>query len=200
MAAERLVIATGNPGKLAELERILAGMPVELVAMTSLGLEAAEETGDTFAANALIKARAVARTTGSPAIADDSGLEVDALGGAPGVWSARYAGRDHDDAANNAKLVRELAGVPDTERSARFVCVAALVTPDGREWTTRGVMEGHIVDTPRGSGGFGYDPHFVLTGGTRTTAELTAADKDARSHRGAAFRQMRPHVQQLLTP
>lgn len=196
----RIVVATGNPGKLAELDRILDGLDVELVPMTDLGLPSPVEDGDTFEANALIKARAASEATGLAALADDSGLEVDALGGAPGVHSARYA--DDEDAeagdlANNRKLVRELQGVPEVERTARFVCVAALVAPDGRSWTARGTMEGHVVDEPRGEGGFGYDPHFVSAGDTRTNAELAPDDKDARSHRGAAFRAIRPDVEAL---
>lgn len=197
----RIVVATGNRGKLAELARILDGLPVELVPMDELGLDSPVEDGDTFEANALIKARAAAEATGLPALADDSGLEVDALGGAPGVRSARYAA-DEDpgaagDDANNDRLVRELAGVPYGQRTARFVCAAALVAPDGRAWTERGTMEGRIIDTPRGENGFGYDPHFVADGETRTNGELTAEEKDARSHRGAAFRAVRPHVEAL---
>lgn len=194
----RFVLATGNRSKRVELERILEGLDVELVPMIDLGLESPVEDGDTFEANALIKARAACRATGMPALADDSGLEVDALGGAPGVHSARYAGEVTDDIANNRKLVEELAGIPGTERTGRFVCVAALVAPDGREWTERGVMEGRIVDEPRGEGGFGYDPHFVADGETRTNAELAPEEKDDRSHRGAAFRAIRPHVESLL--
>jgi XTP/dITP diphosphohydrolase len=200
----RMVLATANRAKLAELERILEGVDVELVPMDELGLDSPVEDGDTFEDNALIKARAAALASGLPALADDSGLEVDALGGAPGVRSSRYAsddpdGPDHDDdAANNAKLVRELAGVPPERRTARFVCAAALVTPEGAAWTTRGTMEGRIVDEPRGEHGFGYDPHFVSTGETRTNAELAPAEKDARSHRGLAFRRLRPHVEALV--
>lgn len=206
----RIVVATSNPGKLAELERILDGLPVQLVPMSAFGLDSPVEDGDTFEANALIKARAASTATGLPALADDSGLEVDALNGAPGVHSARWAAladgagdvggdRDSDDRANNRRLVRELAGVPDDERTARFVCVAALVTPDGRAWTERGTMEGRIIDTPQGDGGFGYDPHFVSVGETRTNAQLAPADKDARSHRGAAFRAMRAHVEMVAS-
>lgn len=194
----QFVLATGNRSKLVELERILEGLDVELLPMTELGLESPVEDGDTFEANALIKARTACRATGMPTLADDSGLEVDALGGAPGVHSARYAGEETDDNANNRKLVEELAAIPEEERTGRFVCVAALVAPDGREWTERGVMEGRIVDEPRGQGGFGYDPHFVAAGETRTNAELAPADKDARSHRGAAFRAIRRRVEALL--
>ncbi len=196
----RIVVATGNPGKLAELDRILDGLDVELVPMSDLGLPSPVEDGDTFEANALIKARAASEATGLAALADDSGLEVDALGGAPGVHSARYAADEDEksgDLANNRKLVRELAAVPDADRTARFVCVAALVAPDGRAWTERGTMEGRIVDESRGHAGFGYDPHFVGAGETRTNAELAPEEKNARSHRGAAFRAMRPHVEAL---
>lgn len=193
----QVVLATGNRKKLEELRRILDGLPVDLVPMTELGLEGADETGETFEENALIKARAVVAATGSPAIADDSGLQVDALGGAPGVRSARYAGDHTDDVANNQRLRGELAGVPADARTARFVCVAALVTPDGRSWTARGTMEGRVVDTPRGTGGFGYDPLFVSDGETRTNAELEPDEKDAKSHRGEAFRALRPHVERL---
>ena len=194
----RIVLATNNPKKRRELERILAGLDVELVPMGELGLPSPAEDGDTFEANALIKARAAAAATGLPALADDSGLEVDALDKAPGVHSARWAGTDGDDAANNARLVRELADVPPDERSARFVAVAALVTPDGESHTVRGAMEGRVRDHPTGDGGFGYDPYFVAAGRDVSNAELSAEQKDAISHRGAAFRAIRPHVEALL--
>ncbi|HEX2028420.1 MAG TPA: RdgB/HAM1 family non-canonical purine NTP pyrophosphatase [Nitriliruptorales bacterium] len=194
----RLVLATANRGKLAELRRILADVPVDLVTMDQLAVDPPEETGATFEENALLKARAVSGATGLAALADDSGLQVDALSGAPGVLSARYAGRHGDDAANNARLLAELAEVPDHRRTARFVCVAALVTPDGRAWTTHGTMQGRIARTPSGSGGFGYDPLFVGLGETRTNAELPPEVKDARSHRGAAFRALRPIVEELV--
>jgi len=194
----RIVLATNNPKKRRELERILAGLDVQLVPMGELGLPSPVEDGDTFEANALIKARAAASATGLAALADDSGLEVDALGGEPGVVSSRWAGSDGDDAANNAKLVRLLADVPEGERSARFVAVAALVTPDGQAHTVRGVMEGQVRDHPSGDGGFGYDPYFVADGKDVSNAELTPEQKDAISHRGAAFRAIRPHVEALL--
>lgn len=194
----RLVLATGNPGKVRELRRILGDLDVELVPRSELGLRAPEETGATFAANALLKARAAATATGLPALADDSGLEVDALGGAPGVQSARYAGPDADDRANLRRLLEELAGVPRTERTARFVAVAALVAPDGRAWTERGTMEGRIAERPRGEGGFGYDPVFVAEGHTGTNAELAPGEKDAASHRGRAFRAIHADVERLL--
>jgi XTP/dITP diphosphohydrolase len=194
----RIILASGNEKKRAEIEAILSGLEVELVAMTDLGLIGPEEDGETFEANALLKARAVVHTTNEPAIADDSGLEVDALDGAPGVRSARYAGPDASDDENNRKLVAALREVPPEQRTARFVCAAALVVPGGGEWCVRGTMDGRIVDDPRGGHGFGYDPHFVGDGEERTNAQLTPEEKDARSHRGAAFRALRPHVEAWL--
>lgn len=194
----RMVLATGNMKKLEELQRILEGLDVDLVPMTDLGIEGAEETGETFTANALIKARAVVEETGLPAIADDSGLEVDALNGEPGVHSARYAGDERDDDANNEKLMQELAGLPEEMRTARFVCVIALVTPDGHEWTVRGEMEGTITDEAHGEHGFGYDPYFIPKGCQVTSAELEPEEKDAISHRGKALRALRHHVQQMM--
>lgn len=198
----RVVVATGNVKKLAEIRAILAtqAIEVELVSMRDLDVPEPVEDGDTFEANALIKARACVQATGLPSIADDSGLAVDALEGAPGVWSARYAGEPSNDAANNAKLVAELAEVTPEARTARFVCAAALVVPDGEAVTVRGTMEGHIVDRPRGDHGFGYDPHFVseAAGDGRTNAELLPEEKDAISHRGAAFRALVPHVRRML--
>ncbi|MFP4636470.1 MAG: RdgB/HAM1 family non-canonical purine NTP pyrophosphatase [Nitriliruptoraceae bacterium] len=195
-------MATANRGKLAEIRAILAPyhLDVELETMTELGVEPPVEDGDTFEDNALIKARQCVAATGLPAIADDSGLEVDALDGEPGVRSARYAGEPTDDDANNRKLLAALAGVPDERRTARFVCAAALVTPDGRERVVRGTMAGYIVDAPRGDHGFGYDPLFVseVVGDGRTNAELTAQEKDAISHRGAAFRALAPALRELL--
>lgn len=207
MSRRRLVVATGNQHKIAEISRLLAGVvpevangSLELVAMTDLGVPSPVEDGDSFEANALIKARACVASTGLPALADDSGLEVDALGGGPGIRSARYAGEDATDADNNAALVAALAVIPDADRSARFVCAAALVTVDGREITRRGTMEGRIVDEPRGEHGFGYDPHFVadVTRDGRTNGELDPAEKDAISHRGAAFRALAEHVARML--
>ncbi len=194
----RLVLATRNRGKLEELRRILADLDVALVPMDELGLASPDETGRTFEDNALLKAEAACAATGLPALADDSGLEVDALGGAPGVDSAVYAGRHGDDVANLEKVLEEVRDVPPDERSARFVCVAALVAPDGRRWTRRGTMEGTIIDEPRGAAGFGYDPIFVAERETRTNAELLPEEKDARSHRGAAFRSIRSAVVELL--
>jgi XTP/dITP diphosphohydrolase len=200
----RVVVATGNAHKLAEINNILsreAGLAVELLSMREFDLDEPIEDGATFEANALIKARACAAATELAALADDSGLEVDALGGAPGVYSARYAGVPSDDARNNAKLVAALAGVPADQRTARFVCAAAIALPDGREAVVRGTMEGHIIDDARGDHGFGYDPHFVVDhpgADGRTTAELSPAEKDAISHRGSAFRALIPRARDLL--
>lgn len=192
-----VVLATRNRHKVVELRRILDDAPIELVSGLDLQIPDVEETGDTFADNALLKARACVEATGLPSVADDSGLVVDALRGAPGVRSARYAGEGADDDANLRLVLERLGGA--TERSARFVCVAALVTPDGHEVTEDGVMEGVLTDAPRGDGGFGYDPIFVAVGEKRTNAELTPTEKDAISHRGAAFRALRPHLVALTS-
>ncbi len=185
--AATIVVATGNAHKLVEIEAILgAAMPgVRFVSIKQLGdFEDPEETGTAFAENALIKARAAVAETGFAAVADDSGLVVDALNGEPGVYSARYAGVHGDDAANNAKLLRNLADVPAPERTARFMSVVALVRPDGTELTGTGACEGTIGFEGRGSNGFGYDPLFLPedTPG-KTMAELTPEEKNAISHR-----------------
>jgi XTP/dITP diphosphohydrolase len=189
----RVVVATGNAHKVDEIRAILAGagLDLELVPMTEFGVPSPVEDGDTFEDNALLKARACVAVTGLPALADDSGLEVDALDGAPGVHSARYAGAPTDDAANNAKLLAALADLPAEAWTARFVCAAVLVTPDGDELVHRGTMPGRIV-APAGEGGFGYDPLFLADATTdgRTNAQLGPAEKDAISHRGVAFREL----------
>lgn len=195
-AGRRLVLATTNQGKVAELRRILDGLDVDLLSAADVALPDVEETGATFADNALLKARAGAAACGLPCVSDDSGLVVDALGGEPGVRSARYAGRHGDDDANLRLLLERLGDRDD--RAARFVCVAALAAPDGRTWTADGVLEGRIVMAPRGGNGFGYDPVFVPGGHERTTAEMAPEEKDAISHRGQAFRALRPAVQELF--
>lgn len=192
----RLVLATRNEGKVAELRRILDGLDVELLSARDVDLPDVEETGETFEDNALLKARESARACGLPCVSDDSGLVVDALGGEPGVRSARYAGPHGDDEANLRLVLARMEGVAD--RAARFVCVAALALPDGRERTVRGELEGMLTEAPRGSGGFGYDPIFLPLGERRTTAEMPPEDKDAISHRGKAFRALRPAVAELL--
>lgn len=196
--SRRVVLATGNPGKIREFRRILGDLDVVLVPRSELGLPEPAETGATFTDNALLKARVATEATGLPALAEDSGLEVDALDGAPGVRSARYAGEDADDEENNARLLAALEGVPDPRRTARFVAVVVLVTPDGQDRVERGVLEGRIVREPRGTAGFGYDPLFVPAGHERTNAELAGEEKDAISHRGRALREIRPVLERYL--
>jgi XTP/dITP diphosphohydrolase len=191
----RVVLATGNLGKLREFADLLGPAGLEFQPLSAFGVESPEETGLTFVDNALLKARHAAARTGLPAMADDSGLEVDALGGAPGVRSARYAaapGSDASpgDAANIDKLLRELHGVAPARRTARFRCAIALVrSPDDPSpLLGEGSWEGRILEAPRGAGGFGYDPVFEDAASGRSAAELAPADKHARSHRGAALR------------
>ena len=189
---KQVVLATNNAKKLAELRRVVAEAGVELT-VSGLGdfeayLEPAE-TERTFEGNALIKAEAACRHTGLPALADDSGLEVDELNQMPGVRSARWAGPACDDEDNNRLLLMQLDGVPASRRAARFVCALALVLPDGGREVWRGMMPGRIAEDEAGAGGFGYDPLFVPDGETRTSAELSSEEKDAISHRGQAVRQ-----------
>src|SRR6266700_3845474 len=197
--APRIVLATKNAHKIAELARILAAgatarIGVDLAGLADFpGAPQPAETGGTFAENALIKARAVAEFTGLPAVADDSGLCVDALNGMPGVLSARWAGRHGDDAANLELVLAQVAHVPGARLGARFVCAAALVTDSG-EGVVTGQVEGRLIRAPRGSGGFGYDPIFLPDGFDQTTAEMTAEAKDAISHRGRAFRALTPFI------
>ena len=194
----RLVLATRNAHKVAELSRILAsaGFAGTLVGLDAFpGAPDVPETGLTFADNSLLKARAIAAYTGLPAVADDSGLCVNALHGMPGVFSARWAGKHGDDHANLDLVLGQLADV--SARGAQFVCVAALVLPGAqarREWTTTGVLAGELARAPRGSNGFGYDPIFVPDGMSATTAELAPEEKDAISHRGRAFRALAPVI------
>lgn len=182
----RVVLASRNAGKIAELSRIL-GRGYQLVGLPTEAPDV-PETGETFTENALIKARAAVEFTGLAAVADDSGLVIDALNGMPGVLSARWAGRHGDDAANLQLVLDQIADIPDARRGGGFVCAAALVTPDGTEIVVLGEVRGTLLRTPRGENGFGYDPIFVPEGETRTTAEMSAQEKDAISHRGKAFR------------
>ena len=186
---KELVLASGNKGKLAEFQRLLEGLDVQIHSMKEYP-EIGEivEDGSTFAENALIKARAVCKATGKPAMADDSGLAVDALNGAPGIYSARFAGEQRSDADNNAKVLQLLEGVEDSKRTARFFCVIAIVLPDGREYTAEGTCEGTILHALRGEGGFGYDPLFYVESLDKTFAELTMEEKNRISHRGNANR------------
>jgi XTP/dITP diphosphohydrolase len=197
----RIVLATHNRDKLAELRRILEASRVD-VDVADLedhpDLPQAAETGATFAENALLKAHAVAAHTGLPAIADDSGLCVDALNGMPGVLSARWSGSHGDDQANLRLLLAQISDVPEGRRGAHFACAAALVLPTGAEHVTEGTVHGSLTGAPRGSNGFGYDPIFVPDGGTQTTAEMPAEAKDAISHRGKALRALAPVIAALL--
>ena len=184
---QTLLIATHNQGKLREYRALLADLPLKVVNLDEAGVDFdVDETGTTFAENALLKARAYAAATGLLTWADDSGLEVDALDGAPGVYSARYAGPDATDEDRYRKLLHTLAAQPDAPRTARFRCVVALVTPDGAAYTTDGVCPGVIIDAPRGSHGFGYDPVFLLPDLGQTMAELPPETKNRISHRGRA--------------
>jgi XTP/dITP diphosphohydrolase len=202
MAADTVVLATRNAAKLRELARILSaedhGTQIRLAGLDEFpGAPDVPETGATFEENALLKARAIADYTGLPAVADDSGLCVDALSGMPGVLSARWAGGHGDDKANLELVLAQVADVPDTRLGARFVCAAALVAPS-EEWVVTGQVEGRLIRAPRGSGGFGYDPIFLPDGFGQTTAEMTADAKDAISHRGRAFRALAPFVSRLV--
>ena len=199
----RLVLATHNAHKVRELREILTAAlpgldPTSIVGAGDVGAPEPVEDGLTFAANALIKARAIVAATGLPAVADDSGLAVDVLGGAPGIFSARWCGRHGDDAANLELLLAQLADIAPEHRTARFVCAAALVTPGGLEEVRTGTLEGTLATEPRGGHGFGYDPALVPLGDSRTCAELTPDQKNAISHRGKAFRALAPLVVHAL--
>ncbi|MEV5444380.1 RdgB/HAM1 family non-canonical purine NTP pyrophosphatase [Streptomyces sp. NPDC052644] len=197
----RLILATRNAGKITELRAILAGAGLthELVGADAYpDVPDVKETGVTFAQNALLKAHALARATGHPAIADDSGLCVDVLGGAPGIFSARWAGRHGDDKANLDLLLAQLSDIDAPHRTAHFACAAALALPDGTERVVEGRLDGTLRHTPAGTGGFGYDPILQPDGDTRTCAELTPEEKNAISHRGKAFRALVPVLRDLL--
>lgn len=199
----RIVLATRNTGKVAELRPILADvlarLDLDLVGVKEFdNLHDVVETGVTFEENALLKARYVARETGLPALADDSGLAVEVLGGAPGVFSARWSGRHGDDAANLRLVLAQLSDVPAEHRQAAFVCCAALALPDGRVTTREGRLPGVLVREPRGENGFGYDPIVQVQGDTRTAAELSPQEKNAISHRGRAFTALAKDIESLL--
>jgi XTP/dITP diphosphohydrolase len=191
------VLATRNTHKVAEIRNILASYDIELIGLPDAAPDV-DETGATFSENALLKARSAATATGLIAIADDSGIAVDALNGMPGVLSVYWAGRARDDAANLRLVLEQIEDVPDDRRGAAFVCAAAAATPDGRELVVEGRLEGTLLRAARGAGGFGYDPIFVPTGETRTTAEMTPEEKDAISHRGRAFRSLAPKLAELM--
>jgi XTP/dITP diphosphohydrolase len=188
-----LVVATANPGKLREFRALLAGLPFDLSSLAELKLPSADETGASFLENALLKARHAAALSGCAAVADDSGLEVDALGGAPGIYSARYAGAAGGDQANNAKLMSALRGVPRDKRQARYRCALAFVESahDAAPLAAEADWEGFVLDAPQGTGGFGYDPYFWLPELAKSAAELAPAEKNRLSHRGKAMRALR---------
>ena len=198
----KLVLATRNSGKVIEFRRILEELApgaVELISIDQFpDLIDVEETGATFEENSLLKARYTSQATGLPAIADDSGLCVDALDGGPGILSARWAGKHGDDQANLQKVLDQLKGVPDDKRGAHFLCVTSLVLPDGRERVAEGRFEGSILRAAIGTNGFGYDPIFQPEGLAISSAQMSAKDKDLVSHRGKSLRSIAPHVIQLL--
>ena len=195
----KLVLASGNRGKLAEMREVLAGLDVQLVAQGELGVDDAEETGTTFVENALLKARHAARLTGLPALGDDSGICVDALGGAPGLYSARYAGRHGDSGANIAKLIEALRGVDEPQRTAHFHCTIVLLrsADDPAPLIAEGRWYGRILDAPRGGNGFGYDPVFFDPVLGLGAAELDAQTKNRLSHRGQALAQLKSLLERL---
>jgi XTP/dITP diphosphohydrolase len=190
MRGQRVVLATGNPGKLRQFSELLGASGLTLVRQSDFGIEPPEETGSTFLENSLLKARNAASLTGLPAIADDSGIEVDALGGRPGLYSARYAGEGASDEQNLRKMLLELENVPPANRSARYrsIIVFVVSADDAKPLVGEGVWEGAIATAPRGTGGFGYDPIFIPRGDTRTAAELPVEERNEQSHRGQASR------------
>ncbi|MDU2259180.1 MAG: RdgB/HAM1 family non-canonical purine NTP pyrophosphatase [Actinomyces sp.] len=200
--APRLVFATGNAHKVAELEAIIAPLLPEgagrIARMSDFDVAEPVEDGATFAENSLIKARSLCAATGIAALADDSGLCVDIMGGAPGIFSARWSGAHGNDQANLELLLAQLSDVPLHLRGAAFVSAAALVLPDGREFVELGRVEGHLTTAPQGEQGFGYDPIFIPSGMDRTAAQLTAEEKNAISHRGIAFRALAPRIIEVL--
>jgi XTP/dITP diphosphohydrolase len=200
----RLTLATRNPGKIREILEICVGWPASwdtaLEPSVAARLPDVEETGETYRENALLKAAAAAAALDLPAIADDSGIEVDALGGRPGPRSARFAGEHATDEENLRLLIDRLADMPSAPRTARYRCVAACWWPEGTSVLAEGVCEGRLIDRPRGTGGFGYDPIFVPTGQTATMAELPPEDKNRISHRGAAFRALRRAIESRSSP
>lgn len=194
----KILLATQNQGKIRELQELLVDEDIEVLSLKHIeDWEDVEENGETFADNAALKARAAVKKTGLIALADDSGLEVDALDGAPGVYSARFAGEPKDDERNNDKLLQLLETVVDDQRQARFRCALVVATPEGKEFLTEGTVEGRILTERRGSEGFGYDPLFFVPEYARTMAELTLAEKNKLSHRAQAFRKAIPILQAL---
>ena len=195
----RIIFATGNEGKMREVRMIMADLGYEILSMKEAGISAdIEEDGETFEKNAMIKAKGIAALCNDLVLADDSGLEIDALNREPGVYSARYLGEDTSYHIKNANLIQRLEGVPEEERTARFVCAIAAVLPDGRTFTTKAAMEGRIGYEERGENGFGYDPIFLLPEYGKTTAELSPEEKNKLSHRGKALRLMKEMLKEVL--
>ena len=193
-----LILASGNKGKIAEFQSLLSGLDIQVQSMKEYpGIGEIVEDGTTFMENALKKARTVCNATGKPAMADDSGLMVDYLDGAPGIYSARFAGEDHSDAANNAKVLDLMKDVPEEQRGAQFFCAIALVLPDGREYCVEGLCRGVLLHTLQGEGGFGYDPLFYVPNLQKTFAELSMDEKNAISHRGMANKKAVELIQTL---
>ncbi len=195
-----LVIATRNQGKIQEVQRLLNihAPNVKLRSVAEFDLDDVEETGESFEENALLKAQTIATATGLPALADDSGIAIDALGGAPGVYSARWSGVHGDDKANIAKVLNELESIADEHRGAQFVCVIALARPDGEKLLVRGEVQGKVLRNPVGEFGFGYDPIFQPVGFSISTAQMRPEEKDAISHRGKALREIAPKIQGFI--
>ncbi|WP_019851278.1 XTP/dITP diphosphatase [Desulfitobacterium sp. PCE1] len=194
----KVLLATQNRGKVKELQDLLSGEEIEVLSLEDLDhWEEVEETGSTFAENAAMKARIAAQRMGLVSLADDSGLEVDALQGAPGVYSARYAGEPKDDDKNNDRLLQELEGVPEEQRTGRFRCALVIAAPTGEEYLTEGTVEGRILNERRGKEGFGYDPLFYLPDFGRTMAQLNLSQKNKISHRAEAFRQAVPILKEF---
>lgn len=195
----RIIFATGNEGKMREIRMIMADLGYEILSMKEAGISAnIEENGETFEENAMIKAKGIAALCNDLVLADDSGLEIDALNREPGVYSARYLGEDTSYHIKNANLIQRLEGVPEEDRTARFVCAIAAVLPDGRTFTTKAAVEGRIGYEERGENGFGYDPIFLLPEYGKTTAELSPEEKNKLSHRGKALRLMKEMLKEVL--
>jgi XTP/dITP diphosphohydrolase len=193
----RIIIATKNKGKLEEMKQLLALFPCDVISLADAGIsDDIAESGSTFEENAMIKAKSVWKATGETVLADDSGLEVDFLDGAPGVYSARFAGAGATDEENNKKLLNALAGIPEEKRTARYVCVIAVVFPSGRSVTVKGTCEGYIAMKPEGSNGFGYDPLFYFPGYGLTMAQMDPEMKNSISHRGVAMRKLLEKLKQ----
>lgn len=196
---KEVIVATGNAGKLQEMKDILAPLDLQVRSMREAGIEReVEETGTTFEENAMLKAKGIRGLTDSIIIADDSGLEIDALNGEPGIYSSRYLGKDVSYDVKNAELIRRLTGVPDEKRTARFVCAVAVILPDGRDFTVRGEMEGRIGYEIIGENGFGYDPIFYLPEYGMTSAQISPEEKNRISHRGKALAKMVEKLREML--